>query len=57
MNPEKSKSKTPEFDEEKKETALESAKVRCKVCFREISPKRLCGGHGGGGGGSDSTEK
>ncbi|KTD77910.1 hypothetical protein Lwor_1792 [Legionella worsleiensis] len=40
---------------EKKESADESAKVRCKVCFKEIAPKRLCSGHGGGGGGGDSA--
>lgn len=41
---------------EKKESADEAAKVRCKVCFKEIAPKRLCSGHGGGGSGrSDSA--
>ena len=40
---------------EKKESAAEAAKLRCRVCFREIAPKRLCSGHGGGGGGGDST--
>ncbi|KGP63745.1 hypothetical protein EP47_05115 [Legionella norrlandica] len=38
---------------EKKEAAEESAKVRCRVCFKEIAPKRLCSGHGGGVGGSE----
>jgi hypothetical protein len=39
---------------EKKEAAEESAKVRCKVCFKEVAPQRRCFGHGGGGsGGSD----
>ncbi|HHF7365564.1 TPA: hypothetical protein ACPSKY_000662 [Legionella bozemanae] len=37
---------------EKKEAAEEAAKVRCRVCFKEIAPKRLCPGHGGGSGDS-----
>ncbi|ARG97011.1 hypothetical protein [Legionella micdadei] len=37
---------------EKKEAAAEAMRTRCKICFRETSPKRICGGHGGGGGGS-----
>ncbi|HHF7375351.1 hypothetical protein [Legionella bozemanae] len=37
---------------EKKEAAEEAAKVRCRVCFKEIAPKRLCSGHGGGSGDS-----
>lgn len=42
---------------EKKEAAEESAKVRCRVCFKEIAPKRLCSGHGVSGDSSkdDST--
>lgn len=40
---------------EKKESAAETVKVRCKVCFQEIAPKRLCSGHGGGGGGGESS--
>ena len=40
---------------EKKQSAAEAARVLCKICFREIAPKRVCGGHGGGGGGSDAT--
>ncbi|HAU4045946.1 TPA: hypothetical protein U2K22_003204 [Legionella pneumophila] len=39
----------------KKESASEDAKVRCKVCFKEIAPKRLCSGHGGGGGGGGDS--
>jgi hypothetical protein len=39
---------------EKKESDLESMRTRCKTCFKEIAPNRLCGGHGGGGGGSES---
>lgn len=37
---------------EKKEAAEEAAKVRCRVCFKEIAPKRLCSGHGGSSGDS-----
>ncbi len=40
---------------EKKEAALEAAKTRCPVCFKEIAPKRLCSGHGSGAGESDSA--
>lgn len=40
---------------EKKEAAVEAAKVRCRICFKEIAPKRLCSGHGGGSGGGDSV--
>ncbi|KTD06035.1 hypothetical protein Lgra_2812 [Legionella gratiana] len=36
---------------EKKEAAEESAKIRCRVCFKEVAPTRRCSGHGGGGGG------
>ncbi|HAT1973112.1 hypothetical protein SC406_11170 [Legionella pneumophila serogroup 1] len=39
---------------EKKEAAVETAKTRCPVCFKEIAPKRLCSGHGSGAGESDS---
>lgn len=39
---------------EKKEAADEAAKVRCRVCFKEIAPTRRCSGHGGGGGGGGS---
>lgn len=48
-----SKEKSKEV--EKKESAAETAKVRCKVCFMEIAPKRLCSGHGSGSGGGDSA--
>ncbi|WP_454782458.1 hypothetical protein [Legionella sp. WA2022007384] len=43
---------------EKKEAAEEAAKVRCRVCFKEIAPKPLCSGHGGGSadGKSDSAK-
>lgn len=41
-------------EEEKKEAAEESLKVRCRTCFREVAPKPLCFGHGGGGGASSS---
>ncbi|HAT1795653.1 TPA: hypothetical protein JBL19_01530 [Legionella pneumophila] len=40
---------------EKKEVALEAAKTRCPVCFKEIAPKRLCSGHGSGASESDSA--
>lgn len=40
---------------EKKEAAAETAKVRCRTCFKEIAPKRLCSGHGGGSGSGDSA--
>ncbi|WP_115708892.1 hypothetical protein [Legionella sainthelensi] len=36
---------------EKKEAAAESAKARCKICFKETAPTPRCFGHGGGGGG------
>ncbi|KTD55878.1 hypothetical protein Lsan_3430 [Legionella santicrucis] len=36
---------------EKKEAAAESAKARCKICFKETAPVPRCFGHGGGGGG------
>lgn len=42
-------------ENEKKEAAAEALRTRCKTCFKEISPKRICGGHGGGGGGGGST--
>ncbi|MDF1678451.1 MAG: hypothetical protein P1U32_07145 [Legionellaceae bacterium] len=42
---------------EKEEAALEAVRVRCKVCFKEVAPKRVCGGHGGGGGGGDDAEE
>ncbi|CDZ78335.1 hypothetical protein BN59_02645 [Legionella massiliensis] len=38
-----------------KEAAAEAAKVRCKTCFREVAPKRVCSGHGGGGGGGGDS--
>ena len=42
---------------EKKEAELEGMRTRCKTCFKEVAPKRICGGHGGGGGGGgDSGE-
>lgn len=40
---------------EKKEAAAEAMPKLCKICFKEVSPKRICGGHRGGGGGSDGT--
>ncbi|MCE3044635.1 hypothetical protein [Legionella sp. 16cNR16C] len=43
--------------EEEKEAAAESAKVRCKTCFKEIAPTPRCFGHGGGGGGGDGAEE
>ena len=51
LNKEKEKNK----EAEKKEAAAEGAKQRCKTCFKETAPKRLCSGHGGGGGGGDSA--
>jgi hypothetical protein len=39
---------------EKKEAAAESAKVRCRICFKEVAPTPRCFGHGGGGGGGGS---
>ncbi len=51
LNKEKEKNK----EAENKEAAAEGAKQRCKTCFKEIAPKRLCSGHGGGGGGGDSA--
>ncbi|KTD74953.1 hypothetical protein [Legionella waltersii] len=43
-------------EKEKKDTAEETVKVRCKICFKEIAPIPRCFGHGGGagGGGTDS---
>ncbi|WP_419420776.1 hypothetical protein ACNVED_05635 [Legionella sp. D16C41] len=41
---------------EKKEAAIEAMRSRCKICFREISPRRVCGGHGGGGGSGGGGE-
>ncbi|HAU1733638.1 TPA: hypothetical protein JBI89_13455 [Legionella pneumophila] len=49
------KAKEKNKETEKKESADETAKVRCKVCFKEIAPKRLCSGHGGGGGGGGDS--
>ncbi|KTD56240.1 hypothetical protein Lsai_1957 [Legionella sainthelensi] len=40
---------------EKKEAAAESAKARCKICFKETAPTPRCFGHGGGGGGGEGT--
>lgn len=54
LNKEKEKIK----EAEKKESAIEAVRVRCRACFKEIAPKRLCFGHGhghGGGGGGDSA--
>lgn len=42
-------------DREEKEAAIEAMRVRCKTCFKEVAPKRLCGGHGGGAGGGGSS--
>ncbi|KTD04414.1 hypothetical protein Lgee_0167 [Legionella geestiana] len=50
LNKEKEKHK----EAENKESAEDAAKVRCKTCFKEIAPKRLCSGHGSGGGGGAS---
>jgi CubicO group peptidase (beta-lactamase class C family) len=41
---------------EKKEYAVEGTRIRCGICFREIAPQRVCGGHGGGGGGSSGAD-
>ncbi|MBI2786284.1 MAG: hypothetical protein HYX60_08285 [Legionella longbeachae] len=49
------KQKEQNKEVEKKEAAIEAAKVRCRTCFKETAPKRLCSGHSGGGGGSDSA--
>ncbi|CAM2771425.1 hypothetical protein [Legionella worsleiensis] len=49
LNKEKEKIK----EVEKKESAAEGAKSRCRTCFKEIAPTRRCFGHGGGGGGGD----
>lgn len=48
--------------QEKKKAALEAMCVRCKICFKEISPIPRCFGHGsgggsGGGGAGDSAGK
>ena len=51
LNKEKEKIK----ETERKESADEAAKVRCRTCFKEIAPKRLCSGHGAGSGGGDSA--
>lgn len=51
LNKEKEKAK----EAENKEAAAEAAKIRCRTCFKEIAPKRICSGHGGGGGGGDSA--
>ncbi|KTC65113.1 Uncharacterised protein (plasmid) [Legionella adelaidensis] len=52
------KEKEKNKEAEKKEVDEEKARVRCKVCFREVAPKRLCSGHGsGGGGGSAVSDK
>lgn len=40
---------------EKKEAAAEANRQRCRTCFKEIAPKRMCGGHGGGSGGGGSS--
>jgi hypothetical protein len=40
---------------EKKESDAEAAKSRCRTCFKEIAPTRLCFGHGGGGGGEGGS--
>jgi hypothetical protein len=42
---------------EQEEAAAESTRTRCNVCFKETSPNRKCGGHGGGSGGSGSGSK
>ena len=41
--------------EQREEAAAEAVKIRCRICFKEIAPKRLCSGHGGGSGGGGST--
>lgn len=51
------KQKERDMEAEEKESANESAKVRCRTCFKEVAPNRLCSGHvnagaGGGGGGA-----
>lgn len=40
---------------EKKDSAAEAVKVRCKTCFKEIAPTPRCFGHGGGGGGGSDA--
>lgn len=40
---------------EQEEAAAEANRQRCKTCFKEIAPKRMCGGHGGGGGGGGGS--
>lgn len=47
--------KEKNIEAEKKESTAEAAKVRCKTCFKEVAPKRLCSGHGGGGGGDSAN--
>jgi hypothetical protein len=44
-------------EKEKKDTAEETVKVRCKICFKEVAPTRRCFGHGGGGGGGGSDSE
>jgi hypothetical protein len=51
LNKEKEKIK----EAEKKESAAEAVKVRCKTCFKEIAPTPRCFGHGGGGGGGGDS--
>ncbi|WP_454785742.1 hypothetical protein [Legionella sp. WA2024007413] len=41
---------------EKKEAAEEAAKVRCRVCFKEIAPKRVCSGHGANRDSSENSD-
>lgn len=40
---------------DKKKSTAASIRINCPICFREIAPKRICGGHSGGGGGSTGT--
>lgn len=42
--------------EAKKEASTEATRTRCKTCFKEIAPKRMCGGHGSGGGGGSGSD-
>lgn len=51
LNKEKDKMK----EIQRKEFADESAKVRCRACFKEIAPTRRCFGHGAGGGGESNA--
>lgn len=38
-----------------KKATTKAMTTYCRVCFREIAPKRICGGHGEGGGSGESS--